>query len=287
VLNIASSASWVTLFNYLYYIFTQPIMLFSKRKRAKYGTIYNSLTKLPVDLAAIRLKDSSGRIIQTKVTDRQGRYTFLANKGQFSLDISKTGYVFPTSLLVGKAMDVDYADLLTANKIILPAPSAISKNIPLDPKEDKRLPGQIKRRMVLRDVQGTVAGLTTLLSVGAVVLVPSYEYIGLALFQLVTYLVFSRLAYRKPKSSGVIKDTKTGKAIKGAVVRILDAQFNRVLETQVTDSEGRYGFLVGKGKFYVTVTKEGYAQTKSEVLDYSSGKGSMVIDRGIRLTTHN
>ncbi|MFA6447395.1 MAG: DUF11 domain-containing protein, partial [Patescibacteria group bacterium] len=158
VLNIASSASWVTLFNYLYYIFTQPIMLFSKRKRAKYGTIYNSLTKLPVDLAAIRLKDSSGRIIQTKVTDRQGRYTFLANKGQFSLDISKTGYVFPTSLLVGKAMDVDYADLLTANKIILPAPSAISKNIPLDPKEDKRLPGQIKRRMVLRDVQGTVAG---------------------------------------------------------------------------------------------------------------------------------
>lgn len=284
VLNIASTAGYVTLFNYLYFIFTQPLILIGRRKKQKYGVIYNSLSKLPVDLAAVRIKDQGGRIVQTKITDRQGRYSFLINKGQYLLDISKPNYIFPTSLLVNKVQDVDYTDLLTTNKLSYSVDSVVSNNIPLDPKEDTRLPKEVKRKIALRKLQGAAALVTTLLSVGALVLVPSYQYLGLVVFQVATYIIFRRLSFRKPTSSfGAVKDISTGKPIKNAIVRILDAQFNRILETQVTDSDGRYAFLVGKGKFYVTVTKDGYGQLRSEVLDYTSAKGPMVIDKQLKL----
>ncbi|MDD5463232.1 MAG: carboxypeptidase regulatory-like domain-containing protein [Methylococcales bacterium] len=284
VLNIASTAGYVTLFNYLYFIFTQPLILIGRRKKQKYGVIYNSLSKLPVDLAAVRIKDQSGRIVQTKITDRQGRYSFLINKGQYLLDISKPNYIFPTTLLVNKAQDVDYTNLLTTNKLSYSSDSVVSNNIPLDPKEDTRLPKEVKRKIALRKLQGAAALLTTLLSVGALVLVPSYQYLGLVVFQVATYVVFRRLSFRKPTSSfGAVKDISTGKPIKNAIVRILDAQFNRILETQVTDSDGRYAFLVGKGKFYVTVTKDGYGQLRSDVLDYTAAKGPMVIDKVLKL----
>ncbi|MFA6099717.1 MAG: hypothetical protein WC750_02420 [Patescibacteria group bacterium] len=282
--NIVSGAGWIPLLNYLYYIFTQPIMLLGRRKKQKYGVVYNSLSKLPLDLTAVRIKDNAGRIVQTKITDRQGRYTFLIPKGQYALDISKPGYVFPTSLLAGKVQDVDYLDLLTTNKLNFAAAAVVSNNIPLDPKEDKRPPSEIKRKVFLRRVQGGAAILTTLLSIGAFALVPNYQYLGLAAFQIVTYFVFRRLAHRKsPSSFGVIKDAKTGQTIKNAVVRILDAQFNRILETQIADANGRYAFLVGKGKFYVTVTKEGYESLRGEVIDCSNAKGSMVIDKELKL----
>ncbi|MHB8830742.1 MAG: hypothetical protein ACYC44_01340 [Patescibacteria group bacterium] len=284
ILNVASTAGYVTLFNYLYFIFTQPLILVGRRKKQKFGVIYNSLSKLPVDLAAVRIKDQGGRIVQTKITDRQGRYSFLINKGQYLLDISKPNYIFPTSLLVNKAQDVDYTDLLTTNKLSYNVDSVVSNNIPLDPKEDTRLPKEVKRKIALRKLQGAAALLTTLLSVGALVLVPSYQYFGLVVFQVATYVVFRRLSFRKPTSSfGSIKDISTGKPIKNAIVRILDAQFNRILETQVTDSDGRYAFLVGKGKFYVTVTKDGYGQLRSDVLDYTSAKGPMVVDKELKL----
>jgi len=284
VLNVASTAGYVTLFNYLYFIFTQPLILIGRRKKQKYGVIYNSLSKLPVDLAAVRIKDQSGRIVQTKITDRQGRYSFLINKGQYLLDISKQNYVFPTSLLVNKTQDVDYTDLLTTNKLSYSVDSVVSNNIPLDPKEDTRLPKEVKRKIALRKLQGAAALLTTLLSVGALALVPSYQYLGLVVFQVATYIIFRRISFKKPTSSfGAVKDVSTGKPIKNAIVRILDAQFNRILETQVTDSDGRYAFLVGKGKFYVTVTKDGYGQLRSEVLDYTTAKGPMVIDKVLKL----
>ncbi|MDD2786155.1 MAG: hypothetical protein PHS79_04690 [Patescibacteria group bacterium] len=284
VIDVASAAGYMSLFNYLYYIFTQPLILISRRKKGKFGVIYNSLSKLPVDLAAVRIKNAAGKIVQTKITDKQGRYYFLLPKGQYEVDISKQGYSFPSGLLAGKTQDVDYIDLLTNNKLSFTADAFVANNIPIDPKEDARKPKDIKRKLTLRKVQGTAAVLTTLLSFGVFALVPTYQYLGLAVFQLLTYAVFRRLAYRKPLPSyGAILDQKTGKPIKSAVVRILDAQFNRILETQITDAQGRYAFLVGKGKFYITINKDGYEPVRSEAIDCSGSSSSVVIDKKIKL----
>jgi hypothetical protein len=284
VVSAVSVAGYLSFFNYLFYIFTQPISLFWRRKKEKYGVVYDSLTKLPLDLAAVRLKDGAGRIMQTKVTDRQGRYNFLIAKGQYVLDIAKQGYVFPSSFLAGWTQDVDYIDLLTTDKIALKTDGAITSNVPVDPSAQEKTPREIKRKAFFRKLQGAASLLTTLLAFGALALAPSYKYLALAIFQILIYLLFRRLSYRfKPSSFGAIKDAASGQPIKNAVVRIMDAQFNRVLETQVTDARGRYAFLVGKGKFFITANANGYEMFKGGILDYTGGKGTAVIDQAVRL----
>ena len=57
------------------------MFLFGRRKRAKWGVVYNALTKLPVDLAVVRLVDvKTGRVIRSRVTDSEGRYAFLRTR---------------------------------------------------------------------------------------------------------------------------------------------------------------------------------------------------------------
>ncbi len=47
----------------LRFLFLQPLLLFGRKKREEWGQIYNTLTKLPVDLAMVRLVDSATKRI--------------------------------------------------------------------------------------------------------------------------------------------------------------------------------------------------------------------------------
>lgn len=59
-------------------------------------------------------------------------------------------------------------------------------------------------------------------------------------------------------SWGIVYDSKTKRPVENTIVRIFDAEYHKVLETKVTDEEGRFEFLVKPGKYYLTATKEGY-----------------------------
>jgi len=47
-------------------------------------------------------------------------------------------------------------------------------------------------------------------------------------------------------------------------LRVFDKQYNKLLETQVTDSKGRYSFLVSGDNYYVTAEKSGYKKYQYE-----------------------
>ncbi|MFC1687063.1 carboxypeptidase regulatory-like domain-containing protein [Patescibacteria group bacterium] len=63
---------------------------------------------------------------------------------------------------------------------------------------------------------------------------------------------------KKRKPWGVVFDSTTGRPIKGAVVRVFSKEFNKLRESQITDEQGRFGFLVDVGEYYVTVSRPGY-----------------------------
>jgi hypothetical protein len=63
---------------------------------------------------------------------------------------------------------------------------------------------------------------------------------------------------RKRQPWGTVFNSQTGQPIPYAIVKIFDKEYNRLLETAVTGSAGRFGFLVQKGTYYLTVTKSGY-----------------------------
>ncbi|MFA6098040.1 MAG: carboxypeptidase regulatory-like domain-containing protein [Patescibacteria group bacterium] len=63
---------------------------------------------------------------------------------------------------------------------------------------------------------------------------------------------------KKRKAWGTVFDSLTGRPISRAVVRIFSREFNKLRESQITDKEGRFGFIVDEGVYYLTVTRPGY-----------------------------
>jgi hypothetical protein len=63
---------------------------------------------------------------------------------------------------------------------------------------------------------------------------------------------------RKKPKWGVVYDQLTREPIPGAIVRIFDANNNRLLESQLTNNEGFFGFLVPAGTYFISVVKPGF-----------------------------
>jgi hypothetical protein len=63
---------------------------------------------------------------------------------------------------------------------------------------------------------------------------------------------------KKKKKWGIVYDTESNQPVPLAVVRIFDQEYKKLLETQLTDKDGRFGFLVQPGKYYINVIKSNY-----------------------------
>ncbi len=282
---VATAVQATSLASYLYFLLTQPLLLIARRKRKGFGTVYNALTKLPLDLASVRLfRTGTNRLVRTVVTDKYGRYAFIVEQGEYRIEITKPGYAFPSRYLLGKKEDAQFIDLYHGERIVVnDEGAAITANIPLDPIEHVKT----NRRLLLeefgRHVQNVLAFSSVLLTLIAALLYRHLYLYILAAGQLLLYLLFRRLARpKRPKNWGIIYDERTKKPIPFAVARIVETQYNRTLESSVADSKGRYNFLVGSSQYYVTVEKPGYEPAKTQDIDLSAaGKDDEIVSRDI------
>jgi len=285
----ASTAASVSLFNllaYARYLFTQPIFAFFRRRRHKWGVVYNSLTKQVVDLAIVRLyrKDNS-QLVQSRVTDKNGRYNFLVSPGNYYLTVTKPGFSFPSSLMNNIKSDVSYLDLYYGATVeITESNPTINLNIPVDPIEKFEKPRSILIKFYLRKLQTVVAFSAVPISLIIFALTPTALTFGMLIFHIVLFVVFQRIAYQKrPKSWGRIYHHKTKKSVGRVITRIYDKQYNKLLETRVTDNSGRYSFLVGNNVYYVTAEKVGFSPYKSGEIDLINKKKEALVGMDIPL----
>jgi len=273
VANVASyGAATATGFPYLIYLYTllsHPLMLIARRKRRKWGVVFNSLTRLPVDLAIIRLIDAkTGRILRTAATGSDGRYVFLVQPGQYKLSVSRPGHVFPSALLRGQTEAVAYVDLYHGEPVNISSETAVTPNIPVDPLAAEKTPRQIIFAGIARRLQVGLGIASIVIMAGAALITPRPAVIALLAANIAVFFAFRRLSVaRRPKSWGVVYDEKTKKPLRNALARIFESRFNRLLETQITDSKGHYAFLVGRNTYNVSFEKPGYQKLQKGPID--------------------
>lgn len=259
----------------LRFIFLQPVFFFGRRKRKGWGIVYNSLTKLPVDLAIVRLVDASaGNIVQTRVTDRAGRYAFLSMPGKYTILVSHKDFAFPSKLLSNQKDDSSFVDLYHGEELDVSEENALlTPNIPMDPPDVLKQPVSFRLRKAGRIMQKFIGAAGATLAAVSLAIKPSFFVGGLLAAHVVLYLFMRRLVYPvPPKSWGIVYDKSVRLPIGRAIARIFDKQFNKLLETQITDSKGRYSFLVGKNKYYLVIEKPGYIPGKVDEIDLTSKK---------------
>lgn len=263
---------------FLQFLFTQPWALLSSKRRKGWGTVYNSITKKPVDLALVRLYDAqSNQLVKSRVTDVDGRYMFLVDEGEYYLQVQKPGFEFPSKLLNSAKEDDSYVDLYYGEKFSVRTGErgVITANIPLDQQEINLTDKQIlKKHFKFRSLR-RLSYFGPIFAVTYFIVFPSILAGLFAVLHLLLLLFFRRLAeWKKPKSWGRVYEKGSRKPLSKTITRVFSPEYNRMLEFYVTDNRGRYGFLAGNNKYYVTADKDGYGSIKTDIIDLSGKKTS-------------
>lgn len=270
VVNVSTAVGVGQLVPYLRFLFTQPLLIFSRRRRKGWGIVYNSLTKVPLALATVRLVDaSSGRIAQSRVTDSEGRYAFFVKQGNYKIQVNQRTFVFPSKFLFGLKEDNQFIDLYHGELITVSAGGAlVTANVPLDPVGAEKPASKILRQLFWLKFQHGMSIASLILAGGFLIIKPSLITGGVTAVQIGLYFVFRRLAItRKPKSWGIVYEKGQKMPLAHTIARIFDKKFNKLLETQITDKTGKYAFLVGKNEYYVVFERPGYEKQTSDIID--------------------
>jgi hypothetical protein len=285
LLNTASAISTFDALAYLQLLFLEPLLLLG-RKPKRWGIVYDASTKLPVDLAIVRLIHApSNLIVSTRVTSRDGKFFFRVPEGTYRLEVVKPGYAFPSQSLRGKKDDGEFGELYFGERVSFERRAFLGRTIPLDALMTPETFRQVLLHEALSGLQYGVALAGLIFSVVAFLFVPTLPIFGVILVHLGVYWMFLR--FRKPAAPhwGRVLDEKTGKPLSKAVVRLYEHATNRPLDTHVTDHGGRYGFRTGKNTFMVTAEAQKYDLGKTNPIDVNADQG--VVSQDIRLQRKN
>jgi parallel beta-helix repeat protein len=273
---LAAGSSLPVLLRLLLDLFTEPFLALFGSKKLPWGRLFDSLTNVPIDLGIVRLYDAnSNRLLATAVTDRTGRFKFLPKPGRYIAKVTKSHYIFPSSLLTaapsyqkpnyyfGEAFSIDDAH------------QTFNRDIPLDHEEVKGDSGLILKLRAKQTAHTVFAFSGVTIAIVNMIIILSWLTFGLLILHLVLLVVFWRLAQpKKPKPWGMVYDQESKQAIKGAVIRIYDQKFGRLLDATISDRNGKFGFLVGASEYYMVVEAKGYIFPgfgKTSSTDYIGG----------------
>jgi len=257
----------------IFEIFLIPLRLFGllltalglKKRFLPWGTVYDSVTKQPLDPAYVVLKNVKTGESFSAITDLDGRYGFLVQPGVYQISVRKTNYRFPSKKLSNVIGDEIYPDLYFGQDIeIKKYGQAIVKNIPLDPigfdwneftKKNKNLMKFYSRwDVVVRKISDFLFAIGLVVAIVAYFAAP-YPYntviVGLYLFMLLLGVMGVR-----PKKFGSIIEKATGMPLSFAIIKVLMLGSDIEVAHRVADKYGRYYCLVPKEKYYVKIKKK-------------------------------
>lgn len=251
-----------------------PTLLGFKRRRRPWGTVYDSVTKQPLDPVHVTLLDESGKEVATTITDLDGRFGFLVPPGKYKIFVKKTDYVFPSIKMTGKNTDELYADLYFGEEIYINGEEdLVIKNIPMDAinfnwnEFEKSNKGLLKFYsnfdLFLAKLSSIlfVAGfIISIIMVAISSLLINYLLVGFYVLVLIVRLLGVRV-----KSPGYIFDQNKNPLSFG-LVRVFSSLLNKEVAHGVIGKSGKYYVLTPKGDYYMKVFKKTGEDSYQEVL---------------------
>ena len=258
-------------------IFLIPFRLWSlllvalglKKRNRPWGTVYDSVTKQPLDPAYVTLLDMEGNEVASSITDLDGRYGFLVPAGKYVMIAKKTNYEFPSKKLMGKNSDELYQEIYTSGVIEVVEGGVISKNLPMDPlkfdwnefaKRDQKLMKFFgKRDLWIARISNILFVFGFIITLVAVLVKPAtYNIVILVVYLLL--LVLKRTIL-KPRAYGYIESKIDKNPLSFAIMRVFYPGSSNEVIHKVTDKTGRYFCLVPNGTYYTKIENKNPDQT--------------------------
>lgn len=243
-----------------------PTLIGLRRKRRPWGTVYDSVTKQPLDPVHVVLEDLEGKQIATTITDLDGRFGFLVQPGKYRIKVYKDNYEFPSRKLSGQDKDELYSDLYFNEEVeVVDEETIIVKNIPMDStsfnwnefeksKNKKLMKFYSKRDLFLARISDFTfyAGIVFSL----VMMFKAPAPLNYIIFGVYVVVITLRLFGVKPKKPGYVIDKDTGEPISFGIMRVFSKALNREVAHSVISETGKYYSLVPNGEYFVKIQKK-------------------------------
>lgn len=230
-----------------------------KKKNKPWGTVYDSVTKRPIDPAYVTVLANQEEIA-TAITDIDGRYGFSLLDGDYTLKANKTHYQFPSNMLRGQTRDEMYDNLYFGDPFHVLAGEVVSKSIPLDPigfdwNEFVKGKGDYFKLHTAKEVfRSKIISwfyrVGFVMSMFYLVFYPSILNILVPILYLTINLA-NRYWIKKHKV--VTIKNNLGEPVSFAIVRIFYADLDQEIKKVVADMVGRFYLLVRPGTYYLTI----------------------------------
>lgn len=239
-------------FTRIYGIFTS----FFKKKRKPWGFVYDANTRSPIAFVVVDILNKEGLHITSTVSDLEGRFYLFLDRGVYSLSLKHGEYRFIPK--EGKVTE----NLYNGGTFDVVGTESVGFDVPMYPKEYTGgvLLAYAKIRNTTRKFfnkyRWIISVLGLILSVVSVIFSPSiWTFIMLCLY--LFSIVWNFLATKDPKKWGRVLDNNSNQPIPYAKVEIFNDK-NEVLDSQLSDEKGRFGFFDDYSGNYVQVTAVGY-----------------------------
>jgi len=235
-----------------------------KKRRKPWGTVYDSITKQPLDPVYVSLRDLEGVEIASSITDLDGRYGFLVKPGVYKVVPRKTNYIFPSDKLSKHFRDEFYQNLYFGDYInIKDSGEVIIKNIPMDPvnfdwnefekNKKKMFKFYSKKDLLIAKVSNWFFGFG--FAIAGVAFLVSQEKYNIVVFGLYILMFILRKVSFRLKAKGRLFN-KDGSPFSFASIRVYTVETNIEMAHQAADEMGRYHILLPNGTYYVKVEKK-------------------------------
>lgn len=228
-------------------LFALLLLLGIRRKVKPWGVVYNSATKRPIPFAKVQLFDATGRRLETRYADRDGRYGFATSAASMHQDevrvqvkVFKSGFTFPTTMTQTGTDFIVYENLYRGGMIVLTPNTVPHHDIPLDATAHAHLSWSGFGHGLVGTTGDTL--LSFAFYIGLVVVPLNWWFLPTTtnLVILIIFLVASFIRiFILHRPYGLTKNALTGKRLPYALVVLNDQQGNRQ-GFAVSDEQGRY-----------------------------------------------
>ncbi len=263
------------------------------KRKTRWGIVVDSDLGRPISRAIVQVFDAKfHQLKETQITGPDGQFGFLLPSGSYYLITSESGFIFPARkkpptvlqgnerIYLGEEFESDERDPDKVPHLV----------VPMDREEKTPAAKMIFWRFAeqaLALIDGIGLGF---LYTGAAIntfflfTVPDrmnvlFEVLYLILFALKLYILLFH-----QKGLGTVGDSSTGSPIDLAIVRLYDAKTNRIVQTRVTNVNGRFFLLVPRGIYTAAVAKAGYTTLLIPELKVS-GNSSKALALNLKLHT--
>ncbi len=245
-----------------------------RKRKSPWGSVYDSVTKRPLDPAYVEVKDASGATVAEAFTDIDGRYGFILPPGTYTMTAGKTNYSFPSQNLKGTTGDPLYQDLYFGELFTIKATDDVfEKNLPLDPMafdwnefakvEQHLMKLYAKRNRFWNRLSGLIFFLGLIYAIIVTAIIPSTLNITVAILYVILLVV--RMLGLKPRSYGTITDSE-GNPLSFAVIHVKTAQSETEIGRAIADKFGRYYCLVADGRYIFSIDRKNPDGSYSEIM---------------------